>query len=199
MQTAPAPRQITAGDGELYYFPAAFSPEENVELLASLQEQINWTQRSLNMFGKTVTMPRLLAWYAAPGIQYAYSGGTSPHNNWTETLLRIKARVESLTQATFNGALLNLYRNGQDSMGWHSDNEPSLGKNPIIASASFGAARHFHLRHRQKSYAPIKLLLEPGSLLLMSGALQHHWQHQLPKTRQTIGPRINITFRNIIS
>ena len=192
-------KRIEIADGELLYYPQIFDANTCSTLLQELQSNIQWTTRSLTLFGKTIPMPRLLAWHADPGIHYRYSGGDSPHNDWTPTLRQIQHQVEKLAQSTFNGALLNLYRDGQHSMGWHSDNEATLGPSPVIASVSLGAEREFQLRHKLKKYSPIKLTLESGSLLLMRGALQQHWQHQLPKTQRAIGPRINITFRHIIS
>ena len=144
-------------------------------------------------------MPRLVAWYADVGITYEYSGHTAPQNNWTEALLIIKQHAEYTCQCTFNGALLNLYRNGQDSMSWHSDDEFSLGKKPTIASYSFGATRVFKLKHQHKTLPVSSIELTSGSLLIMRGTTQTHWKHAVPKTKKQVGPRINVTFRNIIS
>jgi len=189
---------ISIPDGELHYYPHAFTVGESAAFLDSLRDNINWTYRELMLYGRRIMMPRLIAWYADPGVTYEYSGQSSPHNDWTPELLAIKTRVETLSRHLFNGALLNYYRDGNDSMSWHSDDEKSLGRNPVIASVSFGATRVFKLRHRHdRSIKSMSLPLTTGSLLIMRGETQHHWQHQLPKTRKETGERINITFRRI--
>ena len=190
-------------DAEIYYCNEFLSVTENQQLLSELHEQIRWTTGAIKLFGKTLTMPRLLAWYADSGIQYTYSGQTAEHNDWITPVLSIKHQAEQalapIDNTVFNGALLNYYRDGQDSMGWHSDNEPELGADPSIASISLGASRRFQLQHRHnKTLSNITLTLEPGSLLLMRGKTQHYWRHQLPKTKKPVGPRINITFRRIL-
>lgn len=119
-----------------------------------------------------------------------------PSSSWTNTLIEIKKRIEKTIPINFNSVLLNRYRNGNDSVAWHADNEKELGINPVIASVSFGATRNFKLRHLQTKET-IELLLSNGSLLIMQGALQHHWQHQIPKTKKIVGERINLTFRVI--
>lgn len=189
------PQKIPIADGELLYYSEFLDEVSGISLFEQLQATINWTTRTLKLYGKERLMPRLLAWYADPGVHYEYSGGRSPHNDWTPALLQLKNRVETVAEEPFNGALLNLYRDGQDSMGWHSDDEAALGTNPTIASISLGAERIFHLQHKYKAIQTIKIALQPGSLLLMRGSLQRHWQHQLPKTRRQIGARINITYR----
>lgn len=191
-------QHVTIPDGELHYYPDAFTADESTAFLRQLRETICWTRREIRLYGRHIIMPRLIAWYGDPGVEYEYSGQTSPHNTWTTELLAIKTRIEAISGLTFNGALLNYYRDGNDSMSWHSDDEKSLGLNPVIASVSFGATRAFKLRHRQnRSIKPLSLPLTSGSLLIMCGETQHHWQHQLPKTRKEIGERINITFRRI--
>ncbi|RMG26268.1 MAG: alpha-ketoglutarate-dependent dioxygenase AlkB [Bacteroidetes bacterium] len=176
-----------------------FIPQKQADLyLQALLEQVQWEQRSIRLFGKSFLQPRLTAWYGDPQKTYTYSGISWEPLPWTPLLLEMKDRVEQAAQHPFNSVLLNLYRNGQDSMGWHSDDEPELGKNPCIASVSLGQSRTFHLRHRSRPQAkPLHLLLTHGSLLLMQGSLQHHWKHQLPKSRKKMGPRINLTFRYI--
>ena len=118
-------------------------------------------------------------------------------NKFTKTLNDIKEKVELLSNSSFNCVLLNLYRNGQDSNGWHSDNEKELGKNPTIASVSFGDERYFNMKHRENKSFKLKLLLKNGSVFVMSGETQHYWLHQIPKTKKNVGPRINLTFRKI--
>ncbi|HTF80172.1 MAG TPA: alpha-ketoglutarate-dependent dioxygenase AlkB, partial [Cytophagales bacterium] len=161
-----------------------------------LREQLLWQQGHIKIFGKTIAEPRLTAWYGDLGITYKYSGKTMETRPWHPDLLNIKNKIEDCSSAKYNSVLCNLYRNGEDSMGWHADDESSLGANPTIASLSLGAARTFQLKHRTKPYK-ITLMLRSGSLLLMSGTLQHHWVHRLPKTSSVITERINLTFRKL--
>jgi len=141
-----------------------------------------------------VAIPRLTAWHGEKG--YVYSGIRLEPAPWNEPLLELEAIAEELAWAPFNSVLLNLYRDGRDSVSWHADNEPGLGYNPVIASVSLGAQRRFQLRHR-RSGARVSLDLPHGSCLIMAGATQHHWLHQLPKTARPVGPRINLTFRHM--
>ena len=148
------------------------------------------------MFGKNIAIPRLTAWYGDQNMNYNYSGINNDPNPWTSELQGLKAKVEQATNATFNSVLLNQYRNGNDSVSWHADNEPELGLNPIIASVNLGATRVFKLRHNITKEV-IKLELTHGSLLVMGGELQHYWQHAVPKTKKVLDTRINLTFRLI--
>lgn len=141
--------------------------------------------------------PRLTAWYGEAGKAYSYSGITLHPLPWTPILRKIRERTETLAGVIFTGALLNLYRDGQDSMGWHRDNEKELGINPVIGSVSFGATREFRLRHHSDKKPVISTRLTHGSCLLMKGETQHYWEHQVAKTREITGTRINITFRVI--
>jgi alkylated DNA repair dioxygenase AlkB len=151
------------------------------------------------MFGKTLDQPRLTAYYAAAQKNYAYSNIKLEAIPFTPTLVLIKNKIELLTGHSFNCVLLNYYRNGDDSMGWHADDEKELGINPVIASLSFGAARNFQLQHRfEKSIPKVSITLNNASLLIMKGETQHFWKHQIPKQKNK-GPRINLTFRQIIS
>jgi alkylated DNA repair dioxygenase AlkB len=152
------------------------------------------------MFGKEVPQPRLTAWYGDPAAQYTYSGLTWEPRPWTPTLLDLRRRLEAATDARFNSVLLNYYRDGRDSMGWHADNEPELGAAPAIASLSLGASRRFRLRPYRGglTHPSFSLDLPTGSLLLMRGPTQQHWQHELPKTARPVGPRLNLTFRWIV-
>jgi len=181
----------------LQYYPSAFTSPESNELFIRLTESINWRQESIFIYGRKVLTPRLTAWYGDPGAVYKYSGVAFDPLPWTEELLLIKSKAEALAGTQFNSVLLNLYRDGNDSMGWHSDDEPELGRDPVIASVNFGEARRFDLRlkadHKQKQH----ILLEDGSVLVMKGDLQHHWQHQVAKSARVINPRINLTFRMI--
>lgn len=185
-------------DCELMFFPELFSASESQAYLTDLTQNIAWEQLNFKIFGKVRNAPRLTAWYADPAKNYSYSGITHTPQNWTDSLQEIKARVETASEATFNSVLLNLYRNGEDSMGWHSDDEPELGPNPLIASVSFGTTRSFQLRHKQLANCRLNLDLPNGSLLVMRGTTQHFWQHQLPKTKRVSTPRLNLTFRTIL-
>ena len=147
------------------------------------------------IFGQRRPVPRLVAWHGDPGASYTYSG--TPHDPlpWTQPLERIRSRLFDLTGGQFNSVLLNLYRDGRDGMGWHADDEPELGREPAIASVSFGATRRFKLRHRRSRSAANTLDLAHGDLLLMAGATQHHYVHAVPKTARPVGARVNLTFR----
>lgn len=184
-------------DGELHYWPHAFSVDEAQELLDALIRSIDWAQEEIVIFGKPRRVPRLVAWHGDPGTGYTYSGTMHEPRPWTAELESIRRRVERLSGHAYNSVLLNLYRDGRDGMGWHADDEPELGHNPAIASVSFGATRRFRLRHRRNACKPVALPLASGSLLLMSGALQHHWVHAVPKTAMPVGERLNLTFRHL--
>lgn len=157
---------------------------------------INWKQDSIRMYGKTVPLPRLTAWYGDSNKSYTYSGITSTPNQWNKGLLYLKAQIEQCAGVAFNSVLLNWYRNGEDYLNWHADDEPELGKNPTIASANFGETRDFLLKENITGHK-ITLPLKHGTLLIMRGALQHHWQHSVPKRKKVQGSRFNLTFRHI--
>lgn len=185
-------------DGELFLLEKAFCPTDSERFYKYLLSAIPWRQENIVLFGKRREQPRLTAWYANEGKSYTYSGLKWHPEPWTNILLEIKTKVEKAAGQTFNSVLLNLYRNGNDSMGWHSDDEPELGKNPVIASVSFGATRKFLMRHRIRSSEATKTInLAHGNVLIMKGSTQQFWQHQVPKTKQAVEPRINLTFRNI--
>ncbi len=181
--------------GEAYFYPAFFDNTESDALFQSLLTQVNWKQEPIRIFGKEVMQPRLTAWFAEEGKSYSYSGITMEAYPWNETLIKIKSKVEKKADVKFNSALLNLYRDGRDSMGWHRDNEKELGVNPVIASVSFGAMRTFQLREYQTKSNLRSIPLGHGSMLLMRGETQPYWEHQVPKTNKINAPRINITFR----
>jgi len=183
--------------GEYLYIGNYFGIAEADQYLKALTDTIQWRQESMQMYGKQVLFPRLTAWYGESGMDYSFSGIKFVPNPWTEELLEIKAKTEAKTDVTFNSVLLNRYRGGQDSMSWHTDAEPELGVNPVIASVNFGASRKFQLKHIQTDER-VEIILTHGSLLIMQGEMQHHWLHQVPKTKQKIGERINLTFRVII-
>lgn len=185
-------------EGEARLWPAAFPPEEAAVLFAELRQTIDWQQESILMFGRRVLVPRLVAWHGDSGASYTYSG--TPHQPlpWSRPLARIRDRAAELCGARFNAVLLNLYRDGRDGMGWHADDEAELGRDPVIASVSLGAARRFCLRHKRHRSLRLDLTLEDGDLLLMSGTTQRNWMHAVPRTARPVGERINLTFRQVL-
>ena len=187
-------RWIDLPNGRLLWLDNFIPSNEADELMASLKLETPWTQERIQLFGRSVLQPRLQAWYGDKS--YSYSGLTMPAMPMTERLQSVKSRCEGVANQTFNSVLLNLYRDGQDSMGAHQDNEPELGQNPTIASLSLGATRRFTLKHLHTGQNH-DIELSHGSLLIMAGEMQHHWKHGLPKTNQSIGERINLTFRTI--
>ena len=184
-------------DAHIEYYPNFFSEEEANVLFEKLLTETSWQQDNITVFGKTYPQPRLTALFGNEGMPYSYSNITMHPQPWNEILLQMKLKIAEVTQCDFTTVLLNRYRNGQDSNGWHADNEKELGTNPTIASISLGAPRAFHLQHNSIKEAKLKLTLEHGSLLLMKGTTQHCWKHQIPKTAKTIDQRINLTFRTI--
>ncbi|MDX1540548.1 MAG: alpha-ketoglutarate-dependent dioxygenase AlkB [Geminicoccaceae bacterium] len=163
-------------------------------LFEALLETTDWRQETATVMGRKIPIPRLTAWHGEAG--YVYSGIRMEPFAWTPPLLELKAVAERFAGQPFNSVLLNLYRSGRDSVSWHADNEPGLGRDPVIASVSLGAVRRFQLRHRQTKER-VDLDLPDGSCLIMAGATQHHWLHQIPKTARPVGPRINLTFRRM--
>ncbi|MES2543723.1 MAG: alpha-ketoglutarate-dependent dioxygenase AlkB [Bacteroidota bacterium] len=184
-------------DATISYYPSFFTNEEANSIYKELMEKTEWQQDKITLFGKTHLQPRLTALYANNCKPYSYSNITMRPHGFTLLLEKIKAKIETVCEEDFTTVLLNLYRNGKDSNGWHADNEKELGNNPTIASVSFGAERSFHLKHNTIKEARLKLVLEHGSLLIMEGKTQHFWKHQIPKTAKPINPRINLTFRKI--
>lgn len=177
------------------YLGRVFSREESAALFDELLTTSPWQCDEVILFGQKRILTRKVAWMGDEGFTYSYSGTSKKASPWTPPLLGIRARVESLCGQGFNSCLLNLYHDGSEGMGWHSDDEKTLGRNPVIASVSFGAERPFRFKHRATKEV-IPLILENGSLLVMKGETQHHWLHTLPKTRKVISPRINLTFRS---
>lgn len=185
-------------DGEMILFNPFFSEAAAASLFTRIENETVWRQDSINLYGKKHLVPRLTAWFGENDKPYTYSGIQMHPQPFTETLLYIKKEVENACSAVFTSVLLNYYRNGQDSMGWHRDNEKELGVNPVIASVSFGQIRPFHIRHKfRKDLQKLVIPLTSGSLLLMKGATQHFWEHQVPKSAKPLKPRINLTFRKI--
>ncbi|MEW5676260.1 alpha-ketoglutarate-dependent dioxygenase AlkB [Flavobacterium enshiense] len=184
-------------DAEIVYYPDFFTEQEANAFFEKLLTETPWQQDPITIFGKKHLQPRLTALFGNNEKPYSYSGITMQPHPYTELLLQIKSKVEHELNYNFTSVLLNLYRDGKDSNGWHADNEKELGRNPIIASVSFGAARNFQLKHNTDKSQKLNILLENGSLLLMKGSTQHHWKHQIPKTTKPLNPRINLTFRTI--
>ena len=193
----PEPIVFNLPDAEIIYYPNFFSKEESDIIFDQLTNDIPWQQDDIKVFGKVHPQPRLTALFGNEGKPYSYSNITMQPHAWNTLLQKIKSKIENISGTNFSTVLLNLYRNGKDSNGWHADNEKELGVNPIIASVSFGTARVFQLKHNTISNLKQNILLEHGSLLVMKGTTQHFWKHQIPKTSKPIGSRINLTFRVI--
>lgn len=190
--------KIHLPDAEIVYYPQFLRAEQSNFLFNSFYKQIAWQQDEIKMFGKVLPVPRLQAFYADDGLTYSYSGIHLKTNSWIEELVQLKDQIAAKTNYTFNSVLLNLYRTGKDSNGWHADDEKELGVNPVIASVSLGASRNFHFKNKNDKTQKHKMELVNGSLLIMAGATQHHWLHQISKTAKQVGPRINLTFRSIV-
>ncbi len=184
--------------GTMHYFDAFFKKAVADQYFKLLKNEVPWKQEPIKLFGKSIMQPRLTALFGDPDKPYGYSGIKMIPLDWTDFLAEIKERIEYQAKVNFTHVLLNYYRNGTDSMGWHRDNEPVLGKNPTIASVTFGAVREFQVRDYEKKKTKLKVPLGHGSLLLMGGSSQHHWEHQIPKITKPVGTRINLTFRKIL-
>jgi alkylated DNA repair dioxygenase AlkB len=196
-RTRYAANHLPLPNAEVYLVPGFIAGADLLPLQQALEAKVAWRQEKIKLFGKQIDQPRLTAWYADAGKSYTYSGLTWEPLPWLAELSKLREKLQECTGAAFNSILLNLYRHGQDSMGWHSDDEPELGQNPIIASLSLGQERPFSFRHRVHKHLKHQLVLPSGSLLLMAGETQHFWHHQLPKTTKPLEPRINLTFRFI--
>lgn len=183
-------------DGELYLLKQFYPLTVADGLFQQLLNELAWQEESIFLFGRWLKVPRLMCWYGDPNAYYQYSHVVHPPLPWTETLKKIQQDLEQARGYSFNSVLGNLYRDGNDSMGCHADDEKELGQNPLIASLSLGDSRLLKFKH-QRHGIKLDVSLEHGDLLIMAGTLQHHWQHQLPKTRQPKSARINLTFRTI--
>jgi alkylated DNA repair dioxygenase AlkB len=183
-------------DGTVDYYGKILLSEETNQYFDSLMQNIQWEKDEVIIFGKHITTRRKVAWYGDSEYLYTYSNTTKRALAWTKELSGLKQIVEGYAGMKFNSCLLNLYHNGNEGMGWHSDDEKPLGKNNIIASLSFGAERKFSFKHKQTKQT-VSLVLEHGSLLIMKDATQSNWLHSLPKSKNIIQPRINLTFRTI--
>jgi alkylated DNA repair dioxygenase AlkB len=212
-------RLITLPDADLLFIENFYPPSVSDAFLAQLSAELAWKQGEITIFGKKIAEPRLTAWYGDAGKNYTYSGKLQTPLMWHDALILIKNNVEKIINSelnnsinnelmtelntklispfNFNSVLCNYYRDGQDSMGFHSDNEKELGVNPTIASINFGESRRFIFRRRDDKTIKHELVLTHGSLLVMSGAMQQHWVHAVPKEPKRTKPRINLTFRHI--
>ena len=189
--------RIELPDAEVRYRAGFLPPDDARILFEELEEEIEWERHRVRIRGREMACPRLSGWQG--DATYSYSGLTLPPTLWTPRVTAVRRRIEAATGEAFNSVLANLYRDGNDRMGWHADDEPELGPAPVIASASFGAARRFLLRPKRGGARSVSVVLEAGSLLIMRGATQRHWLHSLPPTKRRVGPRLNLTFRRIIA
>jgi alkylated DNA repair dioxygenase AlkB len=193
-----ASERLVLPDGDGILYRRSFAQTDSASLFEALLRETSWQQQVITVYGRAIASPRLSAWHGDSDAVYSYSGLRLEPAPWTPTLRIVRERVEALAATRFNSVLLNLYRDGQDSMGWHSDDEPELGRDPVIASVSFGAARRFLMQHKKRRLR-VELRLEDGDVLVLGGATQHCWRHHVPKTRQPTGARINLTFRCILT
>jgi alkylated DNA repair dioxygenase AlkB len=190
------PIQLDMPDANLKYYPNFIPPAQATNIMQTLQESLAWRQEQITLYGKAHNVPRLQAWYGDENAGYKYSNLTMRPLPWAPVLHELKQKCEHASNRCFNSVLANLYRQGQDGMGRHADNEPELGMQPVIASLSFGAVRNLDFYHN-KSKEKVRLPLENGSLLVMSGDTQTYWQHSVAKTKKELAARINLTFRYI--
>jgi len=182
----------------LEYHPGFIDPQTSDQLLRLFIGETSWKQSTQKMWDKEYLTPRLTSWHGDIGTDYSVSGKISNPNPWTPELLMLKEKVEQVANIKFNSVLLNYYRDGNDSVAWHSDRESVLGKNPIIASVSFGQVRSFDIRNKADHSEHYSVKLEHGSLLLMKAGLQEHWEHRIAKSAKPMKARINLTFRAVI-
>ncbi|WP_394777736.1 alpha-ketoglutarate-dependent dioxygenase AlkB family protein [Undibacterium sp.] len=189
---------IPLPDADVSFARAFYTAGESAHYMDTLLNETEWRHERITVWGKEHWQPRLTAWYGDDSSNYSYSGLSLERNSWTPALLQIKADIEALSGYRFNSVLLNLYRDENDSVGWHSDNEAELGSQPVIASLSFGQTRTFKMKHKNRpELKTTSIQLTDGSLLLMAGATQRFWQHAVDKEKKHMEPRINLTFRQI--
>ncbi len=193
----PEPLEIRRDGLSLLLIPDILSAQQSSELFTHLAESTPWQQPRLKIYGKWHPTPRLVSFYGDPGLRYQYSRTLHGSLTWTPRLLALKQSIAQYCQCDFNCVLLNQYRDGQDTMGWHADDEPELGHQPTIASLSLGTARDIHFKSRTAKGEKFSLTLAAGSLLIMSGDTQKHWLHHVPKRARCTQARINLTFRHI--
>ena len=185
-------------DGEVWFMPNFIPEDKTMPYYNALMNSINWRQEQIKMYGKTYDVPRKTAWYGYEGFNYKYSGIMCNPERWTKELLEIKKVIEHFVpNQDFNSVLLNLYKDGNDKVSWHADDEKGLGDSPVIASVSLGATRRFDLKHKIYPEEKLQLQLPSGSLVVMTGGLQSNWLHQIPVQKKVKEPRINLTYRTI--
>jgi alkylated DNA repair dioxygenase AlkB len=190
-------RRVSIPGGELTIVPQFVAGADADRLFSDLVENVPWRQPMVRLYGREIPSPRLAAWYADPGVCYRYSGYLNTPLPWTERLRELRARIQDATGHAFNGVLLNLYRNGLDRVGWHSDNESALGIDPVVVSISLGATRRFLMQHKKLKSETVDLSLENGTLLVMGGGTQTNWRHCVPREVKCGDARISLTFRLI--
>jgi alkylated DNA repair dioxygenase AlkB len=183
---------------DVLFEPRFMDREDAAELFSTVHATTDWKAVEISIWGKRVLQPRLICWCGDSGASYKYSGVRLEPQPWTDALLGVRNSIERLSGATFNSVLLNLYRDQNDHMGWHSDDEPDLGEQPVIASLSLGETREFLMRHKARKDLKVKLPLTSGSLLVMRGATQRNWEHAIRKETARLGQRINLTFRRVL-
>lgn len=191
------PVELLADRSSAVYWDEAFPAPDSDRLLGALIAETAWRHEEITVVGRRVMQPRLTAWQGDPGTDYTYSGLTLTPGAWSASVVEVRAVVERLAGAPFDSVLLNLYRDGRDSMGWHADDEATLGHEPVIASVSFGARRRFVLRRRDDPKTRVEIEPAHGSVIVMCGRTQHEWLHHVPKTARPVGPRVNLTFRRL--
>jgi len=193
------PLDLDLPDSDIRYWPDWLTPEKHLMYWQALQS-LAWEQSRIRIAGRWLDIPRLNAWYGDESAHYGYSGVRLAVRPWTEELTNLRAAIQAVTGVEFNSVLANYYRDGNDSVDWHADDEKELGQDPIIASLSLGATRTFCLKHRyDKTLKAINIDLLPGSLLLMAGGTQKNWLHRIPKTKKPVAGRINLTFRRVFA
>ena len=192
------PLTLDLPDAEIIYYPQFFDKEQADKIYSELLQEIAWQQDDITIFGKKIAQPRHTCLFGNEGKPYSYSGITMQPHRWNATLMHVKNEIEKVSEHHFTTVLANLYRNEKDSNGWHADNERELGRNPIIASVSFGEERRFQLKHISNNEIKLTLKLNHGSLLLMKEGSQIHYKHHIPKETQPKKQRINLTFRTIL-
>lgn len=191
------PIDLELPDANVIYYPNFIDAQKTGFLFNEILNTTNWQQDSIRVYGKTYLQPRLTHLFATNNLPYSYANITMQPSPFTKAIYNLKQEIENTLKTEFTTCLANFYRDGNDSNGWHADNEKELGEKPIIASLSLGAERWFHLKHKNKKNLKQKILLTNGSLLVMKGNTQANWLHQIPKTKKEIGKRINLTFRII--
>lgn len=196
-EDSPTPPNLLCKDGYAQYFERVFSLDNCDALFDTLLKTLDWQPDSITMFGKKIITKRKVVWIGDEGCSYTYSSQKKDPQSWTPELLIIKEQLEDLAAWKFNSCLLNLYHDGNEAMGWHSDNEAELNPLAPIASLSLGGERKFAFRHREDKESS-SILLENGSVLLMHSPTQEFWQHSLLKTTLPVRPRMNLTFRDIL-